>query len=156
MESYIDKIITPLVNCIGVGAIGLVGYVYKIKRDKRKHREAGVVIINSLLEEVRTGLDIIKNKQYNKLPKKSWEGMKTIPNEVMSIILADSKKIKQESELKFKDIRIHCKNYFEHITENYSQHIANKCTCDCYQTDTEKVKKMLEQTLSLLEKNSKK
>ena len=167
----IGKIITSFIRFIfGSGVtggivIGIAVYVCTRKWDewkqKKNYSRLGVAIIESLREEVKTGLNIIKNKQQNHLPKKSWaDGMNTIPNEVMLIILTDYKKIKQEeSELKFKDIRIHCKNYFEHITENYfqhiAQHIANKCTCDCYQADTEKVKKMLEQTISLLKKNYK-
>jgi len=143
MESYIDKIITPLVGCIGVGVISFVGYVYKRKRDKQKNKKLGVMIINSLLEEVYTGLDIIKKGQNFTLPRKSWEGMKTIPDEVMLIISAVSKGIKPDG-FPLEDIKIHCKNYFENITQNW---INIKDS----QEATEKVKKMLEQAKSLLD-----
>jgi len=152
MFDYIDKIITALISfifCIGA-------YICKRKLDERKRKKndnkIGIVIISSLLEEVKTGLDIIKNKQYNRIiSNKSWaNGMNTIPNEVMLIISAISENVKQESKFNCKDIKTHCKNYFEHITKDWKTNIQY------YQVETEEVKKMLEQTLSLLEKNSKK
>jgi len=154
MESYLDKAIAPLIGCIGAAVISIIGYVYKRKRDEQKNKKLGVMIISSLLEEVNTGLNIIKNKLNVQLPKKSWEGMKTIPDEVMLIITAVSKGIKPDG-FPPEDIKIHCKNYFEHITQNWMHIQNNQKAIQDTQESTEKVIKMLEQTKSLLMENSK-
>jgi len=147
MFDYIDNIITAFIGLV----FGVAIYICTRKLDEWKHKrnysKLGVVIMDSLLEEVRTGLDIIKNNQCGPPPKNSWDGMKTIPDEVMLIIFDFPEKIKQKSKFNCKDIRSHCKNYFEHITEDWNKNIQY------YQGETEEVKKMLEQTKSLLEKN---
>jgi gas vesicle protein len=148
MEIHIDKIIAPLIG----GIFGFLTYLVTRKLDKWNHKKnyskLGVVIMDSLLEEVNTGLDIIKKNQNTTLPKKSWDGMKTISDEVMLIILAISEGVKPDA-FQLDQIRSHCKNYFENITQGW-MNIQNS------QDSTEKVKKMLEQTKSLLNKNSKK
>jgi hypothetical protein len=99
-------------------------------RKRRMYSKLGVVIMESLQEELRTGIKTMKeawsaaNDPHAEapprglLPNKSWSGMQTIPDEVLLRILEAS------SGLKFiglppREIRSHCKNFFTHMNENY-------------------------------------
>ena len=60
------------------------------------------------------------------LPNRTWSGMATIPDEVLLRILATS------AHRSFKsfhpsECRIHCKNYFGNICENYNR-VLGQCT----------------------------
>ena len=129
------------------------------ERDSRKqYSRLGVAIINSLLEEVNTGLTLMKNSSSNPLPTKSWSGPSTIPDEVLLRIIAVAR---DRSAIAFKpeEIRIHCKNYFGHMAENWktaSEHgsVESLLNQGQYVQSAEGVKAMLEQCRTLLEENA--
>ena len=173
MENCIDKIIVPLVSCIGLGVISIIRHVYKRKRDERKNKKLGVMIISSLLEDVKTGLDILKNKQRNYLTRDSWKGEETIPDEVMLIISAVYKDENKSEKFSPKDIKKHCKIYFGNIVPYWNKILDDFAMYEDWQKmlellknnenwqkiqecekTTEKIIDMLECTKLLLEKNS--
>jgi hypothetical protein len=57
------------------------------------------------------------------LPNKSWSGMSTIPDDVLLRIIETSEK-RQFDGFPPHQCRIHCKNYFEHMCQNYEQTLA--------------------------------
>ena len=179
METFGDKFVTAIIGCF----VGIVTYICTRTLDKWEHKRnnslLGMSIIESLLKEIKIGLDIIKNEEEKSLPKENWEGIKTIPNEVMSIILAINKSEKNKLEaFNLNEIRDYCKKYFEYITKHWQvildsrilygnnwqntlEHHKNENTKDWqkiqeYQKETEKIIEMLKQTKRLLEDNSKK
>jgi len=86
------------------------------------------VIIASLIEEVRTGMEILNDAQNpektssNPMPKKSWNGMTTFPDDVLLRIIEVSENVIPRG---FPPIEIisHCKNYFEFITFNWESNV---------------------------------
>ena len=78
----------------------------------------GVVIMNRLLEEVKNGITIMRSQHTNPLPAKSWTGTPTVPDEVLLLIIAVAG---DQSSRGFnpQEIRIHAKNYFEHMAPNW-------------------------------------
>lgn len=104
-------------------------------RKRRTYSRLGVVIIESLQEEIRTGIRLMttalnatEDNSANGppdglLPNKSWSGMSTIPNEVLLRIIETSAN-RQFDGFPPRECRIHCKNYFEHICRNYEQHVT--------------------------------
>lgn len=106
-------------------------------KNRRNYSKLGVAIMESLIEEVRTGLNTLDRLNMylqdpstdgarfnNLLPIKSWEGPQTVPNEVLLRILASSEGITAPS-FPPSEIRIHCKNYFSHICGNVNNTIQN-------------------------------
>lgn len=105
-------------------------------KTKKNYSKLGVAIMESLLEEVKTGLNtlnLLNNYLQdpatertifgNLLPVKSWEGPQTIPNEVLLRILSSSEGI--TAPFPPNEIRIHCKNYFSHICGNVNNTIQS-------------------------------
>jgi hypothetical protein len=104
-------------------------------RKRRTYSRLGVVIIESLQEEIRTGIRLMttalnatEDNSANGppdglLPNKSWSGMSTIPDEVLLRIIETSAN-RQFDGFPPRECRIHCKNYFEHICRNYEQHVT--------------------------------
>jgi len=99
----------------------------------------GVAIIESLQEEVDNGIKLMTNAldaaQDSSttapppalLPKKSWGGMSTIPDEVLLRIIETSV-TNQFNGFPPRECRIHCKNYFEHMCHNYEQTLDQSLT----------------------------
>ena len=99
-------------------------------RKRRNHSKLGIAIIASLQEEIRSGISVMKDALRSAKdksstapptatpPGKSWSGMTTISDDVLLRILAttDNKKFEGSHP---RDCRIHCKNYFEHMCQNY-------------------------------------
>lgn len=105
-------------------------------KNRKNYSRLGVAIMESLIEEVRTGLNTLDrlnkylqdsstdNTRFNNLlPVRSWEGPQTVPNEVLLRILASSEGI--TAPFPPSEIRIHCKNYFSHICGNVNAMIQN-------------------------------
>jgi hypothetical protein len=147
------------------------------ENSKRKNLSIlGVIILNSLLEEVKNGLGVIESianqnlLKASNIPIASWVGIKTIPDDVLLRIIAVSKKPEPEGNFQVRDILTHTKNYFEHMCitwNNFNElvggdvkkqtmsghtlvHMAND-----FITPTRKVKILIERTIKLLNKNSK-
>ena len=170
MEYFIDKLVDAIIGCI----FGIVAYICTRSLDKWTRNFIVARKIDSLLKEIKEGLDIMKNELRNSLPEKSWKE-EFITNEDTFIISAVSKSEKNKpEEFSPNDIKEHCKNYFENITQHWQKFIEfpivrewrkileerkNTEEWKKIQKDietTEKIIKMLERTKFLLEKNYKK
>ena len=134
--------------------------------NRRQYSTLGVAIMESLLEEVNNGIDIMRNRQLVPLPVRSWDGVKTVSDKVLLRIIAVSKGVSQDG-FPPREIRIHCKNYFEHMSANWNDaiRIAAAGGGDLtflnpllvqgqYLQAAEGVRKMLTQCKELLEKNA--
>jgi len=160
VASVVDNFALPF-------AVAVVSYWLFAKNDEYKKRKnysrLGVAIIDALIEEVQNGLKLLENAKNtgtvsaDKLPRKSWSGMSTIPDDVLLRILEVSKKIKPIG-FHPSEIRIHCKNYFEHMTTNWDGVISGKLSAlhylSTYPEAAKGVLAMLEQTKELLHENS--
>lgn len=161
--------------------IGFLSYVITAKLDdwknRRKQSKLGVAIMDSLIEEVENGIRILTHYQNSNevptvfMPTKSWNGQTTINDEVLLRIIETSENIKAD-HFPPKDIRIHCKNYFDMIAGQWNQNInslekgvpvalvismARQLASNGSQTleGSKGVLKMLQQTRTLLLNNSK-
>lgn len=138
--SYLlSNILVPsLVGCF----VGLTVYIATFQwgewSNRRKYSKLGVLIIEMLQEEIRTGIGIISlaesvannpkilRPQGKELeiflspPTKSWSGPQTIPDEVL-LRISETFTGKVDGQLPATECRIHCKNYFDHICANYNQ-----------------------------------
>lgn len=155
--------------------IGFLSYVITAKLDdsknRRKQSKLGVAIMDSLIEEVENGVGILTQYQNSTelptvfMPTKSWNGQTTINDEVLLRII-------EADHFPPKDIRIHCKNYFDMIALQWNQNInslekgvpvalvisvARLLASNGSQTleGSKGVLKMLQQTRTLLFNNSK-
>jgi len=108
-----------------------------LNEGKRKRGTSllGVAIIESLQEEVRNGISImteqletIKRSDPNPLshylPSESWQGVATIPNDVL-LQLRDISKDRRFSGFAPSEIQMHCKNYFRYMCTNYNNAVNN-------------------------------
>ena len=139
MDAEIAKeILWRVIIPVGLGVLGYfctLGWATML--DRKNQSKLGVAILDALAEELQNGIrimgDLLKaaeSKDYNtvslaKLPRASWAGMTTIPDSVLLRILAMADKLPVEG-FNVRNIRIHCKNYFEHVCVNYDQLIAKK------------------------------
>ncbi len=104
-------------------------------RKRRTSSILGVVVVESLQEEIQTGIQLMTDAlkaaedpnatrpTAAQLPNRSWSGMSTIPDEVLLRIIATSANHHFDG-FKPRDCRSHCKNYFEHMCVNYEQTVA--------------------------------
>ncbi len=177
-SSWIKELTEKALIPFMIGAISYILFRGLDERKKRKYSSIlGTIILRSLLEEVNTGINIIKetinNKpdQLLKMPSASWINVNTIPDEVLLRIIIVSEKVSQAGDFHPRDIRSHTKNYFEHMCVMWSQNV--KIVADAisgklpipnellekavsFEKPAEHVKILLEQTIQLLENNSKK
>ena len=103
-------------------------------KKRRNYSKLGIAIIESLQEEVKMGINIMTEVlaastseprgllQNKLLPNESWDGMATISDEVLLRIIATSDK-KTFDGFPPKDCRIHCKNYFNFMNQNYKERL---------------------------------
>ncbi len=157
--------------------ISIVGYQREEWRRRRNDSKLGAIIVESLLEEVRNGHKIMQDilQRIEKhgcspvlackplAPIASWEGMKTIPDNVLLRVIATADKVEPRG-FPPSQIRIHCKNYFVHMCgtlnapmfDAYLQPLlsSGKQNGD-YIGAAQCVIDMLEQTKELLKKNAK-
>lgn len=166
---------------VGPFFVGLTSYILIAKCDewktRKKQSKIGVSIIDSLIEEVNTGISIFHQFNNEKdlptayLPNKSWSGISTINDDVLLRIIEVSENI-NVNHFPPKEIRIHCKNYFEMIAGQWNANVQsiNESTPNVIIINTADklinqsrfldaaigVQKMLNQTRELLLKNSKK
>jgi hypothetical protein len=172
---FLKDILAPIL-------VAFLAYIIINKLDEwkrnQKYSRLGISILESILEEVKTGLAIMKDLlnekfKYQFLPKACWNELTTISDNVLLRIIEVSKD-KEFKPYHPSHIRIHCKNYFEHIVGNVNKDIqllADKkidwnvikgkyFTGDSenpnYIFCTEEVIKMLENTITLLRTNESK
>ena len=153
-------------------------------KTRRNDCRLGIAILDSLLGEIRTGLNLM-NSTYAQaqqvafqlpiplLPTKSWSGMQTIPDQVLLRIIAASENVVARS-FHPNTVRNVCKDYFDHMCANYNAIINNitpgmgqqilrtqflgflgEAPQGQYLTVTQQVIEMLEQTRELVDQNSK-
>lgn len=101
-------------------------------RKRRMYSRLGVAIIESLQEEVQNGIKEMEQllasargpihlfPRWNPLPTASWSGMATIPDEVLLRIIETSQGQTFDG-FHPQQCRIHCKNYFVHMSGTYDQ-----------------------------------
>lgn len=163
LHNIIWKFVVPI-------TVSFVAYWLLKKSDentrRRRYSILGVAIMESLLEEVNHGITIMKNRQRTLLPVKSWYGVKTVSNDVLLRIIAVSMNITKKG-FPPREIRIHCKNYFEHmsvrwenavkISQGDNGAIINNLVDNCnFVQAAEGVRDMLVQCKELLDNNAKK
>ena len=165
-----------ITNMVFPVLVAIITYYFISKRDELKKRKGisclGSAVMDSLLEEVRNGVKIFKtiseNENFPKqiLPRKSWYGIQTISDELLLRIIEVSKNVDPDG-FPINEIRIHCKNYFDHMTynldncytldeENWRKCARNLAVDSRYLEAAEGVQRMLEQVKQLLENNSNK
>lgn len=154
-------------------------------RDRRMYSKLGIAIIESLQEEINTGIKVMTNMldilhdeeatgpSANLLPTATWSGRDTIPNEVM-IRIIEASTGRDYDDFPPKDSWIHCKNYFEHMSRRYNSAVEISLAFSEARRDwrtpfqniienegetfidaAKKVHKMLEEAKTLLAKNAK-
>ena len=174
INSLLFSILIPIL-------VSILTYFFVSLRDEIKKRKnfsrLGVAIIETLLEEVNTGISIFTAFQNYKVedkkpigipPSASWYGMNTISDEVLLRILAVSKSLDQNDHWHPKKIKIHCKNYFDHMVGSlqnifesqknmYGWELIAKRVVESgnYIEAAVGVKSMLTNAMNLLEKNTK-
>jgi hypothetical protein len=172
LKELVVKIILPI--CVGTVTYWLFRYYDEIRK-RKDYSKLGVAIIRSFKEEVNTGINIFDEvlsgdfaKQ--KVPSASWININTISDEVLLRIVCVSEKVKPNGKLHPRDIRSHTKNYFEHtcpawndlISKNIQNIKSNVELSQIINSNASKFKYfanniiiMLDQTIDLLDKNSK-
>lgn len=168
-------------------AVAILGYIAVNRlgewKDRKNTSILGIAIIDTLIEEVQTGLKIYKDTYERAIspgpiptglvatgmpPKSSWDnGMNTIPDQVLLRIIAASRNIAPAS-FPLVQIRSHCKNYFDIITTNFELAAHDQFNREALRSaldpshehglmkGTENVLKMLNQAKNVLSDNSKK
>lgn len=104
-------------------------------RKRRMQSTLGCAVMDSLLEEVRTGIATMKSciaatsdagaqgPPPGRLPRAIWTGPSTISDDVLLRVLETSRD-GSFPHLQPRDVRSHCKNYFEHMTANFDNNLA--------------------------------
>lgn len=127
LNTIFTSVILPIV--VAVFSYVLVDRLGEWKKRKMYSR-LGVVIIESLQEEIATGVKLMQDaldavqdtggKALSPalLPTRSWSGMSTIPDEVLLRIIETSENLTFDG-FPPRQCRTHCKNYFEHMCRNY-------------------------------------
>jgi len=170
--SWIQKLVETILAPFTVAAITyfLFGKVDELRK-RKNYSKLGVAILDTLIEEVKLGRDIIRNTLDptnnvfpNPLPRKSWMGINTISDEVLLRIFEVSKK-SPDVGFPARAVRSHTKNYFDHMVPNWDQVINEavqgrdykayaKATFSSYDQAATGVLVMLEHIKTLLENNS--
>lgn len=160
-------------------AVGVISYILVAKLDDWKKRrqtsKLGVAVLEGALEEVNNGIKIMSAFWKNQsepprafLPNKSWHGTTTINDEVLLRIIASSEGAKSVS-FPPREIRIHLKNYFDFMTGEWNKNLHSDNQPDQitiakakdliegrkFLEAANQVRQLLEQSIELLEKNSK-
>lgn len=167
MEDLLSKLVFPLL-------VGITTYLLFRKLDEWKKRKSqsklGAVVLSALIEEVQTGIGIMSTSQIattatsSPLPIKSWTGMSTISDDTLLRILEISDNVPAKG-FPLCEIRTHCKNYFDHMSSNWTNAITNANWRDAthsiiikgkYIEAATGVLEMLKQGRDLLTANSKK
>jgi hypothetical protein len=122
IQNLTETIFAPFI--VAAVTYFLFGKVDELRK-RKNFSKLGVAIIDTLIEEVESGrnsirniLDPKNNVIPNPLPRKSWNGINTITDDVLLRIFAVSKKSKDVG-FPAKEVRSHTKNYFDHMVPNW-------------------------------------
>jgi hypothetical protein len=166
-------IVGALLGVIGGGFSNLVLQAKTRWDERRSYSKFGISVIDSLLEKMNTGLNVLWSKNpIAFILTASWYGVETIPNNVLLRIIAVSNNIdSHNSGFLVSHVRIHCKNYISHICVNVNDLIRQRGAAATqslsneiqprseaisarYAADTENVIHLLNEIKSRLEANS--
>lgn len=151
ISSSTSNMTTALIAGVIGFAVGLFQTKLKEWGNKRNYSKLGVAIIETLIGEINIGIEILRKNEPHALPNSSWQGMETVPDNVLLRIVALDNGYAQPSDRwPVSSIRLHCKNYFVYICGN-----ANSGTRPSqYADDATRVRNMLADAKRLLEANS--
>ncbi len=141
----INAIIIPILPGAITGAvIGILVFYFTSWKTEKKLRITKSIVGDALLasfaEEVQNGINLIETlvdliniyldnrqkepnnkfimpKKFYMMPNKSWDGMKSVSDEILERIIKVSKNIENDI-FPPKEIKTHLKNYFEFICSN--------------------------------------
>jgi hypothetical protein len=132
--SYYQEIIKIIVTTFLLPIIlGILAFIasnsFNSWRSRRRQSLLGSVILQSFIEEVENGIKILEAVQamlnsqqpqvmVGTLPRGSWSGIQSVSDELLERIICTTKN-KSFSGFPPKEIRIHLKNYFEHMCTNF-------------------------------------
>ena len=165
LSGFIQYFFAPFI----VAAVSYYLFGLRDEYKKRKNfSKLGVELLSTIIEEVETGRNIIRNtldpsnnKYPGNLPNKSWSGINTIQDEILLRIFAVSENTPEQG-FPAKQIRTHLKNYFEHMIPNWETiHTSGKIPSEAaklwasYDGIATQVLQMLVHVRSLLEQNTK-
>jgi len=173
----ISNFVLPV--CVGILAF-LASNSIGVWRTRKRQSLLGAAVCSSLIEELNIGIGIMKDVQAVMdnsgqatgslhLPRKSWSGMNTISDDVLERLLCIVEKKPTNRGFPIKEIKIHLKNYFEHMCSNFDSVTVTMCNGGNWQQQAqvylvqskyleaaEKVLAMLEDAQEYLEENCKK
>jgi hypothetical protein len=137
-----------------------------IYQEKRNKSLLGVAVIEYLLEEVDNGYKLLVMAKQNGalqhfLPSKTWGGNLTINDDILLRIIAVSHGVSPRG-FPPREIRTHCKNYFENIVGQFNRAIDARQPLghffdgsgSKFDEATKGVLDMLQQTKELLEQDA--
>lgn len=164
---WIEDVSKSVIAPFAVAAITyfLFGKIDELRK-RRSQSKLGASILHTIANEVEKGRDIIRNTPNIEnghpaqlLPTASWQGINTINDEVLLRILEVTKGVKDVGFPAF-EIRIHTKNYFEYVSENFKRIVTDptfnrrEMSLSYYDEAATGVLNMLKHIQTLLEKNS--
>lgn len=170
LQNLTQSFLAPF--CVAAVSYFLISKVDDLRK-RRSYSRLGGAIIHTLMEEVELGRNIIRstldpnnNSLPHALPRKSWNGINTVPDEVLLRILELGKHTESVG-FPTNEIRTHTKNYFDHMVPNWDEVVAlakqNKnfkgfaqMNYSNYDEAATNVLNMLNHVKGLLDKNSNK
>lgn len=118
------QILTSVIPGVLAGFLTFIATRYvNILHTRKDQTLLAIATINELIEEIKTGLNVMNGECVGKMPNKSYFGMKTISDESFVRILKSCENICTCRDLdcfKHEEIRSHLKNYFEHMVNNWN------------------------------------
>lgn len=105
----------------GFAANYLIQYIRELQ-DRKRFSLLGVSIVEYLMAQLDLGIQILEQIAVGQitgaqLPNSAWNGMGTIPREVLLRIVSLAQRHRNNGQNGFppKDILVHCNNYFVYI-----------------------------------------
>jgi len=133
---FCTELFKSLLLPIVVSAVTTFGItIFKERKKKKEVCLTGISVIEALQEEVFNGVNIMRGELQRMqasdltppqalLPKGSWQSMATIPDDVNLLIITLSRGKSYDRFLP-KDIRTRCKDYFQHMCQNWETAVTN-------------------------------
>ncbi len=121
-----ETVTTTIIATVAASAISsYVSINYNTRKNRKTYSGYGLAVTEALLEEARNCLGWLKNEQNLSAPPeylpswRAWSGMSTISDEVLERIRAIDLPATNVSGFYPKDVRSHCKNFFENMPTTY-------------------------------------
>lgn len=130
VKSVLSDFVFPII----VGILAFVASnIVSSRQTRKRHSLLGAAVIDSLIEEITNGIAILEyikammsgsGRTIGNMPRKSWSGMLTISDDILERILCVSEG-KTTDGFPAKEVRIHLKNYFDHMCPNIDSVISS-------------------------------